>query len=70
LDDNNPTRNHRNDPKTIAMLVKNGRHMSLYIPERIYSDMWNDSNSRCRLGKQLNSIRNRVERGLSDIAGR
>ena len=27
LDDNNPTKNDRKDPKTIAMLVKDGRYM-------------------------------------------
>jgi len=33
LDDNNPTKNDRKDPKTIAMLVKDGRYIEPYIPE-------------------------------------
>lgn len=36
LDDNNPTKNDRKDPKTIAMLVKDGRYMEPYIPEGVY----------------------------------
>lgn len=39
LDDNNPTKNDRKDPKTIAMLVKDGRYMEPYIPEGIYSEL-------------------------------
>jgi transposase len=31
MDDNNPTKNDRKDPKTIAMLVKDGRYMEPYI---------------------------------------
>ena len=33
LDDNKPTKNDRKDPKTIAMLVKDGRYIEPYIPE-------------------------------------
>jgi transposase len=65
LDDNNPTKNDRKDPKTIAMLVKDGRYMEPYIPEGIYSDIRIASDTRWRLVKQLNSIRNRVERWIS-----
>jgi transposase len=32
LDDNSPTKNDRKDPKTIAMLVKDGRFRDVYIP--------------------------------------
>ena len=39
--------------------------MEPYIPEGIYSDIRNASDTRFRLVKQLNSIRNRVERWLS-----
>jgi transposase len=35
LDDNSPTKNDRKDPKTIAMLVKDGRYMKPYIPESL-----------------------------------
>ena len=33
--DDNPSKTYRKDPKTIAMLVKDGRYMEPYIPEGI-----------------------------------
>lgn len=39
LDDNNPTKNDRKDPKTIAMLVKDGRYQVPYVPEGLYSEL-------------------------------
>jgi len=65
LDDNNPTKNDRKDPKTIAMLVKDGRYMEPYIPEGIYSELRTAMETRWQIVKQLNSIRNRVKRWLS-----
>jgi transposase len=65
LDDNNPTKNDRKDPKTIAMLVKDGRYMEPYMPEGIYSELRNAMDTRWRLVKGLNSIRNRVKRWIS-----
>lgn len=65
LDDNNPTKNDRKDPKTIAMLVKDGRYMEPYMPEGIYSELRNAVDTRWRLVKELNSIRNRVKRWIS-----
>jgi transposase len=65
LDDNNPTKNDRKDPKTIAMLVKDGRYMEPYIPEGIYSELRTGMETRWRLVKQLNTIRNRVKRWIS-----
>lgn len=65
LDDNNPTKNDRKDPKTIAMLVKDGRYMIPYIPEGIYSELRIAMETRWQIVKQLNAIRNRVQRWLS-----
>lgn len=65
LDDNNPTKNDRKDPKTIAMLVKDGRYMEPYIPEGIYSEIRTAMETRWQIVKQLNGIRNRVLRWLS-----
>lgn len=65
LDDNNPTKNDRKDPKTIAMLVKDGRYMEPYIPEGIYSEIRNASETRHKLVKLLNMTRNSVQRWLS-----
>lgn len=65
LDDNNPSKNDRKDPKTIAMLVKDGRYMEPYIPEGIYSELRTAMETRWQIVKQLNTIRNRVKRWLS-----
>ncbi|MEG3072117.1 MAG: transposase [Candidatus Syntrophopropionicum ammoniitolerans] len=37
LDDNNPTKNDRKDPKTIAMLVKDGRYMGSRIFRKVFT---------------------------------
>lgn len=65
LDDNNPTKNDRKDPKTIAMLVKDGRYMVPYIPEGIYSELRTAMDTRWQLVQHLNAIRNRVKRWIS-----
>jgi len=65
LDDNNPTKNDRKDPKTIAMLVKDGRYMVPYIPEGIYSEIRTAMETRWQIVKQLNRIRNRIKRWLN-----
>ena len=64
LDDNSPTKNDRKDPKTIAMLVKDGRYMEPYIPKGIYSELRNAMNTRWQLAKKLNSIKNQVKRWI------
>lgn len=65
LDDNNPTKNDRKDPKTIAMLVKDGRYMTAYIPEGIFSDLRTIMETRWIIVKQLNALRNRMKRWIS-----
>lgn len=65
LDDNSPTKNDRKDPKTIAMLVKDGRYLVPYIPEGIYSELRMAMETRWHIVKQLNVIRNRVKRWIS-----
>lgn len=64
LDDNNPTKNDRKDPKTIAMLVKDGRYMEPYMPEGIYAELRTAMNSRWQIVKQLNGIKNQIDRWL------
>lgn len=65
MDDNNPTKNDRKDPKTIAMLVKDGRYMEPYIPTGIYRELRTAMDTRWQIIKQLNTIRNRVKRWIS-----
>jgi len=64
LDDNNPTKNDRKDPKTIAMLVKDGRYIEPYIPEGIYKELRSAMDSRWRLVKELSAVRNRISRWI------
>jgi len=47
------------------MLVKDGRYMEPYIPEGIYSELRNTMDTRWRLVKGLNRIRNQVKRWIS-----
>ncbi len=65
LDDNNPTKNDRKDPKTIAMLVKDGRYQIPYVPEGLYSELRTAMETRWHIVQGLNAIGNRVKRWLS-----
>ena len=62
LDDNNPTKNDRKDPKVIAGLVKEGRYMIPYLPEGVYADLRTASNMRFQLQAELTRIQNRISR--------
>ena len=64
LDDNSPTKNDRKDPKTIAMLVQDGRYREVYIPEDIYQELREAVAERERLQNRLIAINNRVIRWL------
>ena len=65
LDDNNPTKNDRKDPKTIAMLVKDGRYVTPYVPEGVYGELRTLMTSRWRIVKGINDVKNQVRRWLS-----
>lgn len=65
LDDNHPGKSDRKDPKTIAKLVIQGRYMTPYIPEGIYAELRIAMNNRQRINKDLNSVKNKIERWLS-----
>ena len=64
FDDNSPTKSDRKDPKTIAMLVKDGRFRDVYIPANLYQELREVVSERERLQEQLSGIRNRVARWL------
>ncbi|MEN6565979.1 MAG: IS110 family transposase [Veillonellales bacterium] len=64
LDDNSQTKSDRKDPKTIAMLVKDGRFRDAYIPADLYQDLREAVSERERLQEQLIGIDNRVIRWL------
>jgi transposase len=64
LDDNSPTKNDRKDPKTIAMLVKDGRYRDVYIPEDLYQELREAVSEHERLQNQINAVSNQVIRWL------
>ncbi len=62
LDDNNPNKNDRKDPKTIAALVNEGRFSYPYIPTGIHAEIRSLSNLRFQTQEELTRIRNRLAR--------
>jgi len=64
LDDNSPSKSDSKDPKTIAMLVKDGRYREVYIPEDVYQELREAVSERDRLVQRMISISNQVTRWL------
>ena len=62
LDDNNPNKNDRKDPKTIAALVNEGRFSYPYIPVGIYAEIRSLSNLRFQTQEELTRTKNRIAR--------
>ena len=65
LDDNNPNKNDRKDPKTIATLVNEGRFSYPYIPTGIYAEIRSLSNLRFQTQEEITRIKNRIARWFS-----
>ena len=65
LDDNNPNKNDRKDPTTIAALVNEGRFSYPYIPTGIYAEIRNLSNLRLQAQEEMTRIKNRIARWFS-----
>ena len=65
LDDNNPNKNDRKAPKTIAALVNEGRFSYSYIPTGIYAEIRSLSNLRFQTQEGLTRIKNRIARWFS-----
>jgi len=62
LDDNNPNKNDRKDPKTIAALVNEGRFSYPYIPTGTYAEIRSLSNLRFQTQEEITRIKNRIAR--------
>lgn len=60
LDDNTQSKSDIKDPKTIAMLVKDGRYTEPNIPEGIYAEMRVAMNIYERLQKRINVLKNQI----------
>ena len=65
LDDNNPSKNDRKDPKVIAGLINEGRFTYPYIPTGIYAEVREYSNQRLNAQEQLTRVKNRIARWFS-----
>lgn len=69
LDDNNPNKNDRKDPKTIASLVNEGRFSYPYIPTGVYAEIRGLSNMRFQAQEELIRAKNRIARCLHLFPG-
>lgn len=65
LDDNNPNKNDRKDPKVIAGLVNAGRYSYPYIPTDVYAEVRALSNQRLQAQESLVRTRNKLARWFS-----
>ena len=65
LDDNNPNKNDRKDPKTIAALVNEGRFSYPYIPTGIYAEIRSPSNLRLQTQEEITRLKNCIARWFS-----
>lgn len=65
LDDNNPSKNDRKDPKVIAGLVKDGRYFCPYIPDGVYAEIRVLSELRVMAQSELTRLKNRIARWFS-----
>lgn len=65
LDDNNPDKSDRKDPKTIAALVNAGRFSYPYIPTGVHAEIRALSNLRFQVQEELTRIKNRMARWYS-----
>lgn len=64
LDDNNPSKTDTKDPKTIAMLVKDGRYLIPYYPKDKYAELRTGYEIRETHLKNIIRIKNRITRWL------
>lgn len=64
LDDNNPSKSDRKDPKTIAFLVKDGRYQIPYMPKGKFAELRKANNLREEYLKKLWIIKNKVHRWI------
>jgi len=64
LDDNSPSKSDQKDPKTIAMLVKDGRYRDVYIPDGDYQELREMVRERERLQERLGSLSSQIIRWL------
>jgi len=64
LDDNNPSKSDRKDPKTIAMLVRDGRYCIPYFPDGKYAELRKANNLREEWVKKIWQVKNKIQRWI------
>lgn len=62
MDDNDPSKNDRKDPKVIAALINEGRYSYPYIPDGVYAEIRVLSGLRDRAQKELTRLKNQLAR--------
>ena len=60
FDDNCQTKNDKKDCMTIARLIKDARYFEPYLPEGIWAELRNLSNTRAELVRKQNAVKNRI----------
>ena len=60
FDDNSQTKNDKKDCMTIARLIKDARFFEPYLPEGIWADIRNLSNTREEIVRKQNAVKNRL----------
>ena len=65
MDDNDPSKNDRKDPKVIAGLVNEGRYFYPYIPDGIYAEIRVLSGLRVLAQSEITRLKNRIARWFS-----
>ena len=60
FDDNCQTKNDKKDCMTIARLIKDARFFEPYLPEGIWADIRNLSNTREEIVRKQNAVKNRL----------
>ncbi len=65
LDDNNPSKNDRKDPKVIAGLVNEGRYFRPYIPDGVYAEIRALSGLQVLAQSEITRLKNRIARWFS-----
>lgn len=61
LDDNSPEKSDLKDPKTIALLVKDGRYSTSYLPDGVYAEIREASVCRDQIMKQHVRLSNQIQ---------
>ena len=65
MDDNDPSKNDRKDPKVIAGLVREGRYFRPYIPDGVYAEIRALSGLQVLAQSEITRLKNRIARWFS-----